>query len=403
MSGMCPVAGNSPDSIEFAQDDTPLGRPQIIEHAVGLAVVADSASDLPVIFGQLQDDLEQYHRHRHPSMKDHDVVRAEKQIERDKRNAVSTVVQAKIDDLVICRVLPLMEKGESLVPSYLPEDSSLSFKGLGHNQEGLYDDFIKTMTAWYIGAAAVLYGQEHRNPEPFRSLWYLFGNAEKQYQKAWDVYATTTSRPNPPFRPFGNAKMALVAGLANNVMTIQSALLSHQRIEDKNWNPELEIPYSTFIGRTALAQSKLLTSPASTKRSVTSKMLSDPVTVDDECGVPVCCDPLMQTTTFQNLLEGIAGSRRWNHPSLAKGSWPVRGNCVGDIPRPVTPSMERKIDRFFELAGAAYAEFNKDPLPRGVNGEFSAVMVRHIIGSLVGEHTMFKQRLPTQKDYVIVN
>ncbi len=100
---------------------------------------------------------------------------------------------------------------------------------------------------------------------------------------------------------------------------------------------------------------------------------------------------------------GLAGSRRWNHPSLAKGSWPVHGNCVGNIPRPVTPSMEREIDRFFELAGAAYAEFNNDPPPRGVDGEFSAVMVRHIIGSLVGEHTMFKQRLPTQKDYVIVN
>jgi hypothetical protein len=325
-------------------------------------------------------------------MSDAFMERADMLVARNLRNAGLAVMKALVDELLLQRLNEHIDQTGTPVPAYLPE-KNLYIEGTGHRQVGFYDRYMKIVTTLYLGATAAFFA---RNEDDIaRPLWETLDKQEKEYQAAWRVYRQAAQgrgmrRLTPPFEPTGDFEKDIIPAIGNNVLTIQNELLAHQRLFDSRWQVESNESYAAFMRRTALARTALLTLPGSANRSVTAKILPDPVMTETESGELLCEDPLTMTEAPHSLTRQSDGVDRWDHHGMGT-AWPLPGNCVGDILHIPTPAKIADVDTFFEYVST---HAGNERVGRDEQGRYSSILVAHSIGALVAEHTMYQRKVP---------
>lgn len=382
---LCPTRGSA-SSRPFAGKELPIRKMQ--QQAVdGILLDYDTRHEQ---FTRLEDDLRSYYATI--GMRETFSERADMLVARQMRNVGQVVMKALCDEELIKIITPLLYDTQSLLLPYSLPDK-LYVEGAGHRQTGEYDHFMQTMTVHYLGASAVFFHRQGENGE-YSDLWEILGQQEKNYGNKWKLYSSAAKERgirqlNPPFEPYGDVSDAAVGGIGNNALTIESVLLAHQRNQDNQPKALSDEPYSVFMRRTALARTDFLTLPASTNRNVTTRILPDPDASVLEGIEAVCEDPLRQTSAPHAIVHGKDGSDHWAHASLWNGKpWRAAGNCVADVPHVPTLSGEAAVDNFFELA-SSFAGGVK--IGRDKEGRFRSVVVAHILGALVAEHTLYRE------------
>lgn len=279
--------------------------------------------------------------------------RADMLISRKVRNVGQVVMKALCDEILMKNITPHLATPDALVKPYASV-GTLYVEGAGQQQTGKYEEFMQAMTAWYMGATMGFFHQQIEEGE-YKDLWELLAQQEQEYKEKWKEYRRAAEKRsitnlNPPFMPFGDLNKSIFRGIGNNVLTIQSELLAHQRDRDNQPAHEEEESYAAYLRRTALARTAFLLLPASTNRHITAQILPDPeaISLANE-DVSICEDPLKQTSAPHAIITDEGGSSRWDHRSLWAGNpWPVPGNCVGDIAHVPTPGNESVVDNFFD-------------------------------------------------------
>lgn len=380
-----PTGEPTPPS-EFLDGSVGATHPRLaaIEHAVDIGLL--DLGNFPESFAELEEELCQYYSQT--GMVSASPERASMLVARSIRNAGLTVMKALVDERLVKALNLRLQDERSLIPDYVPE-KNLYTEGAGHEQRGVYDLFMRSITAYYLGATASFFC---RGGEKVDALWESLSQHEVDYNRTWNRYADAAkaagvTRLNPPFEPFGDLQDDIVGGIGNNMLTLQTELLAHQRQFDERWDPASGEPYATFMCRTALARTALLTLPACINRTAAARILPDPEVALQNNRL-VCEDPLLQTAKPNGLERGAGEDERWAHPSLHEGRWRVPGHCAGDVPHISTSEGAAHVEEFFRHVSERAGKDIREP-----DGRIRSATIAHGVGALIAEETMYKKRV----------